>query len=231
MKTIADIRIFKSDVENIDGNPLPSYINNKPLTVTVNRIVMKLREYKFSLGDFDHLYLNFTDCIPADNIMPPKRTADPYHTFYRIYDVGISNELFNAIEANESIPALLMLIKKALLALADGNEGYAQIIENAIYEATANGSEMLMRFKEKKNSKATAVIYLSYSDSEKYSAILCVYDLQGNEILKEKLPPKLSSPSSIGEILLSSQRVTVKPRKNAYSKNIKPISFAFKTAQ
>ena len=50
-KVISDIRVFKSCIPNIDGNALPSDINNKKLNIVLHRIVMKLRENGFSLGE------------------------------------------------------------------------------------------------------------------------------------------------------------------------------------
>ncbi len=63
MKKIADIRYFQSTIPNIDGNSLPTtYFFDAKLFAVSHRIVMKLREQGFSLGDFSHLYLNITTC-------------------------------------------------------------------------------------------------------------------------------------------------------------------------
>ena len=59
MKTISDIRIYKSTELNAHTD-----IGKKEINIAVQRVVMKLREYDFSLGEFDHLYLNFTICKP-----------------------------------------------------------------------------------------------------------------------------------------------------------------------
>ena len=60
MKVIKDIRIYRSKIENIPGNPLPDSFNNFELCCVTSRIVMKLRENGFELGDYDHLYINLT---------------------------------------------------------------------------------------------------------------------------------------------------------------------------
>ncbi|MBQ4364494.1 MAG: hypothetical protein II782_10900, partial [Oscillospiraceae bacterium] len=67
-KIIKDIRIYRSDAENTDGNPLPVSFADKGTNVIIRRIVMKLRETGFTMGDFDHLYINFTTC-PVENGM------------------------------------------------------------------------------------------------------------------------------------------------------------------
>ena len=63
MKPISDIRLYRSNIPNIDGNSHPSEFAPKQLNIIVTRIVMKLRENGFSLGDFDHLYINFTNGV------------------------------------------------------------------------------------------------------------------------------------------------------------------------
>ena len=65
-KIISDIRLFKSKSQN----DLSSYIPDaKKINAIVNRMVMKLRENEFSLGEFDHLYINFTTCDMPEKII------------------------------------------------------------------------------------------------------------------------------------------------------------------
>ena len=58
MKIIKDIRVFKSDTENIDKNVNPLTLQKKSLNVKIDRIVMKLREQGFSLGEFEREHEN-----------------------------------------------------------------------------------------------------------------------------------------------------------------------------
>ena len=111
MKIISDIRIYKSDWENINGNAQPEGFAGKMLNITISRIVMKLREYNFSLGDFNHLYINFTTCIKENTVMPAKRSVERYYPWYRYYDFGIGRELFDEIDRSENSGLLLGFIK------------------------------------------------------------------------------------------------------------------------
>ena len=43
MNTIKDIRIYRSQAENIAGNSLPHEFANKELSIMLHRIAMKLR--------------------------------------------------------------------------------------------------------------------------------------------------------------------------------------------
>ncbi len=80
IKVIKDIRLYKSQESNIDGNSLPSVFTDQKLNIIVARIVMKLREAEFSLGEFDHLYLNFTTCSIDGGSSLSKRSVDTYRT-------------------------------------------------------------------------------------------------------------------------------------------------------
>ena len=97
------------------------------------------------------------------------------------------------------------------------------VIQDAITEAQ-KGSEMQMFFKEKKSAKATATIFLRLLDSGKYFPLLRVTDLDGQDLLCKDLPETFDL-NIIGEIQLSTKKVTIKPRKNAFTMNLKPISF------
>lgn len=226
MKLISDIRLYKSDYKNIDGNSLPTDLGNRPLELTAHRIAMKLRENPFSLGEFDHLYLNFTPCEPDGVIQCAERSADRYHPWYRYYDVGVSREEFERLGMPDMAPTILALLKRTLIEQFTTEKAMKQAVEAAVREAVTKGPEMRMKFKEKKAAKTTAVISLQFLDNAMYLPVLWVYDLQGNELLRKKLPATIDF-SSLGEIQLSSKKVTVKPRKNAFARSLKPISFTF----
>ncbi|WP_310603979.1 hypothetical protein [Anaerosporobacter sp.] len=226
MKIISDIRLYKSDIDNINGNSLPSGFSDRSLNLTVRRIAMKLREYSFSLGEFDHLYLNFTNCLPDGTIEPAKRTVDRYSPWYRYYDIGVSQDVFVHLGSENTVPKMLELIKQTLIQYFVLDENDKKVIDTAINAVVTNGSKTLMRFKEKKAAKTTAVIYLQLLDTAGYLPIISVCDLQGKELLRENLPETFDL-SSIGEIQLSSKKITVKPRKNAFAQNLEPISFSF----
>ncbi|MDE7295008.1 MAG: hypothetical protein K2N72_11340 [Oscillospiraceae bacterium] len=229
MKIISDIRIYKSNWENINGNSLPDGFADKSLNIMINRIVMKLREYKFSLGDFDHLYINFTTCIKENTVMPAKRSVDRYHPWYRYYDFGIGRGLFDEIDRSANYDLLLGFIKTTLTTCFAHSENDREVIEKAFDEALSLGEDMLMVFKTKQGAKYKAVIYLRYTDEGKYFPLLCVYDENGAEILRQDMPMS-HDLFMLGEIQLSSKKVTVKPRKNVFAQaqDLSPISFDLK---
>ena len=225
MKVISDIRVYKSVIDNIEGNSLPGSLGNKPLNVVIHRIVMKLRERGFSLGDFDHLYINFTTCLRPGEMRPASRSVDRYHPWYRYYDIGVESALLEELHKETCIRPVVNMLEQVLLTFFAETEAEKEMIRDSIRTAVEQGPDMLMKFKEKKAAKCSAVIYLRFLDTVRYKPLLCVYDLDGNELLKEDLPECSIDLKSIGEIQLSSKKVTVKPRKNAFAKDLEPITF------
>ena len=210
MKIISDIRLYKSTELNIHTD-----IGNKEINIAIHRVVMKLREYGFSLGEFDHLYLNFTTCKPKGTFELINK-IDSYHPWYRYCDIGVTQSEYEDITIQFVYEKISLVLVKLFNVTED-------IIQNAIKEAQ-KGSVMRMLFKEKKSAKTTAKVYLRLLDSGKYFPLLCVFDLDGQELLCKDLP-KTIDLNIIGEIQLSSKKVTIKPRKNAFTTDLKPISY------
>ncbi len=210
MKIISDIRLYK-------GYELNKYsdISNKELNISVCRVVMKLREQKISLGEFDHLYLNFTTCKPKGTFEFVDK-IEPYHPWYRYCNIGVTQSEYD----NLTIQLIYEKISSVLVDLFNIAE---DVIQNAITEAQ-KGPEMRMLFKEKKSAKVTATIYLRLLDSGKYLPLLCVTNLNGQELLSQDLP-ETADLNIIGKIHLSSKKVTINPRKNALTTGLTPISF------
>lgn len=224
MSIIKDIRLYRSLTENIDGNALPDDFSNKELNCVIHRIVMKLREKKFSLGDFDHLYINFTTSIAENIIVPASRSIDKYHSWYRFYDIGVRESFYNDLVSSTIINSVIQLVEQVLVQYFCSAKESSDLIHQCISEAVSNGEKMLMLYKTKQTKSNKAVIYLRYLNNTKYYPLIRVYDSEG-ELLLEKNLPKTQTLDPIGEIQLSSKKVTIKPRKNSFSKNTKPIVF------
>ena len=222
MKPISDIRLYRSNIPNIDGNSHPSEFAPKQLNIIVTRIVMKLRENGFSLGDFDHLYINFTTCLDNEAIEPAKRSVDASHKWHRYYDVGVTDECYRNLESVNNVEFVIEQIKNVL------NDYFCTeancSVEPCIEEALNKGEDMLMLYKSKQTFKRKADIYLQLLDNGMYCPNLFVYDEDGAELLHQKLPCTFDL-MSLGEIQLSNKKVVVKPRKNSLASQLEPVEF------
>lgn len=222
MKVISDIRIFKSDIDNIDGNAHPSAFLTKEQNIIIHRIVMKLREQGFSLGEFDHLYLNFTTCLEKDTILPAKRRIDPYHKWYRYYDVGVDLDTYGSLGNKDGFSFVAASLEKLLEQYFPSDNSC--FIHHCISEALDSGEEMLILYKTKQSAKLQAKIYLQYLNNGHYRPQLSVRTVDGMEVLRAQLPESVDL-MSLGEIQLSSKKVVIKPRKNGFTKNRRPMVF------
>ncbi len=148
MKTISDIRLYRSREPNISGHSLPSEFAGKKLHIIASRIAMKLREAGFSMGDFDHLYINFTTCPVEGGSAPAKRELDTYHPWYRYYDVEVGKELYDTL--GENADTVIFLMEAVLCRYFATEEFGGEKIRSCINEAVTNGENMLMKYKEKK---------------------------------------------------------------------------------
>lgn len=217
MKKISDIRIYKSS-----DTMRPTGFASKELNIAVRRVAMKLREQNFSLGEFDHLYLNFTTSRPVGTIELIDK-VDRYHPWYRYCDIGVSAGEYENLGNHDCFEYIFENIKTILHEKFCTDDITEKIVSEAIVEAK-KGASMLMRFKEKKSAKMIATIYLRLLDSGYFLPLLQVTDYDGNEILSVDLQETLDM-NTIGEILLNSKKVTIKPRKNVFANGLEPISF------
>ena len=224
MKVIKDIRVYRSQIENIDGNPMPNSFGNKMLNIILHRIAMKLRENEFTMGDFDHLYINLTTYEVESRIALSKRKIDRYHPWYRYYDVKIDQNLFDALETSQCIHLVTEFTEQVLQKCFGTPIFSNELIHLCVYEAVTQGENMLMKFKEKRSTKNRAVIFLRYLDNGRFYPLLRVWDSDNNLILEKDLPES-DELYAYGEIQLSTKKITIKPRKNYFAKNQEPISF------
>ena len=84
------------------------------------------------------------------------------------------------------------------------------------------GEEMLMLYKVKQTKNNKAEVFLRYLNNCQYFPLIRVYDPEGKMLLEKDLP-KTITLDFCGEIQLSSKKVTIKPRKNIFSKNDPPM--------
>lgn len=214
MKIIKEIRIFSSKIENIDGNSLPSAYGTKALNAKIMRIVMRLRENNFSLGDYDHLYINFTTCNVMNNIALAKRKIDTYHPWYRFYDVHVSENMLNSFDEEFIIESIKQILKNNFSSKEFSKEKMDLLIADTLEKKDL----FEMKYKEKENSKRKAIIYLKYSDNCLFIPIIRVFDLE-NKLVFEKELSETNSLDDFGTLIVTNSKVVIKPKKNSWNRN------------
>ena len=224
-KIIRDIRLLKGGMKNGFGEDVTTSFAHKKLNAITQRIVMKLREKEFSFGEYDHLYIHFIPSSVAQN-MHLSDKVDRYHSWLRNCYVPIDAELYDHLREPESYDAIVRWIGTVLTTYFASEDFDEARILACVQEATEQGEGMTMKFKEKSSAKRKAVIYLRYLDTCRFYPLLQVYDLE-DRLLFEKDLPETVTLDYLGEIQVSTKRVTIKPRKNGYTTQMAPLTFEY----
>ena len=224
-KTISDIRLYKSESRNEYGIYAANPFANKKLNAIVQRVVMKLRESDFSLGEFDHLYINFTTCdIGGKTILSDY--VDKYHPWYRYCLVHIEKDMYNKLDSLEDYGYIIQCVRNILVTYFSSQDFDETCILSCVQQAVEQGENMLMKFKEKISTNRKAIIFLRCLDSCTFLPLLRVYDM-GDNLLLEKDLPEAVMLDYLGDIQVSSKRVTIKLRKNAFIAQAAPLVFEY----
>ena len=224
-KIISDIRLYRSESQNEYGVYATESIAEKKLNAIVQRVVMKLREYEFSLGEFDHLYINFTTCdIGKKTILSDY--VDKYHPWYRYCLVHIEKDTYDKLDSLEDYGYILQWIRNILVTYFSSQDFDETCILSCVQQAVDQSENMLMKFKEKISTNRKAVIFLRYLDSCKFHPLLRVYDAEDNLLFEKDLPEAVML-DYLGDIQVSPKRVTIKPRKNAFTAQVAPLVFEY----
>ncbi len=230
MRAIKDIRVYRSQTENIAGNPLPHEFANRALHVMLHRIAMHLGAQGFTMGDFHHLYINLTTCAADEKIAPSGRGKDSNSPWFRYYDVTVSQAFYDTLETPDCIEGVLAIVEQVLMKYFCTEQHDAAMIRTCISEAAEQGAHLLIRFREKRTSKNKAVIYLRYLDNNRYFPLLRVYDPE-DRLLFEKDLPETNHLDAYGTIQLSAKKVTIQPRKNHNTENAEPMTFVLSSEE
>ena len=224
-KIIKDIRLYKSESQNEFGIPATVSFADKKLNATTQRIVMKLRENNFSFGDFDHLYINFTTCDMAEEISLSEKT-DTYHPWYRYCNVRIDTNSYANLGSEENCRDIINYISTILITYFTSEDFDKSKILTCVKQALDEGEDMLMKFKEKITSQRKAIIYLRYLDTCKFYPLLRIYDTEEHLLFEKDLPEALTL-DYIGDIQISTKKITIKPRKNVLNTEEKAMVFEY----
>ena len=157
-KIISDIRLYRSESQNEYGVYATESIAEKKLNAIVQRVVMKLREYEFSLGEFDHLYINFTTCdIGKKTILSDY--VDKYHPWYRYCLVHIEKDTYDKLDSIENYDYIVQWIRNILVTYFSSQDFDETCILSCVQQAVDQSENMLMKFKEKISTNRKAVIF------------------------------------------------------------------------
>lgn len=238
---IRDIRIYESDIENIDHNSSPNelgrifkidfphdtYIHR--YRVFIHRLILVLREHGFELPGYNHLYINLTPLLPFGQIQLAKRSLDTYHPWFRYVDVGLNPISFNQLSESEKLEQLFDIIENALLYVIDAGN-YRQLINESIAAVLTQGENFESVYKFKETDAQVAKIIVRLLNNGRYAVRIQVQTNDGQTRFTHSLETQYDHYDLVqqfGTIILNKNSVVIKPRQNAFSEHYghKPLKF------
>ena len=231
MKLIKDIRFLELDVPNIDYNPTPYYIgkiyhyDHMDCLDVIQRLLFLLRHRGFGYESFDHLYLNFTPCVPHGEIRDVNRHNIREFSWFQYVDVGCDVDLFNSWTLNEQTEFVLEAAKNASIMKAP--EEMRQIFADTFDEVIEKGATLLLPYKQKKNENYLVEIMVHINDELDFLPLLRVTDKTGAVKAERELRSYVRDEfiTQISTITIGKSYIKIAPRKNYDTEyyGLKPI--------
>jgi len=159
-KLILDIRYFESSHENVDGMGLPNALGRLyPFPRSIHalgaRIARKLREYGYTTGDFDHLYINFTTLLKEHQFRLSPRIPEAW---LRYVDYGVDPKTVRRMRERDREEFVANCTFRVLRFLSRGDAAQRRLIEAVRRELDSAGSEMEILHKVKETATYRVVV-------------------------------------------------------------------------
>lgn len=231
MNLIKDIRLFESDVPNTDGNSMPHDIgklyhyDHMQCLDVIQRLLFLLRHRGFGFDGFDHLYLNFTPCLPHGAAQDAKRHTIRVFSWHHYVDIGCDVGLFNSWSLTEQTAFILDATRKA--AVLKAPEAMQQIFTDTFEEVIQQGANLLLPYKKKTSPDFTVEIFVHINEEPDFLPLIQVTGKDGTVKAEQALRSygRDEFISQIGTITIGKTYVKIAPRKNWYADfyDLKPV--------
>lgn len=231
MKLIADIRLFELDVPNEDYGSWPhdmgkiyDYDHMTCLEV-IQRLLFLLRHRGFSFEKFDHLYVNFTPCVPHGEVRNANRSYQYEAARIRHVDVGCDVDEFNSWEMEKQNAFVLEGIRNAVLLKAP--EEMHELFVKTFDEVVEQGDNLLIPYRQKENENYLVEIFTRINGDVDFLPLIRISDKAGNVVAEKQLRGygRDEFISQLGTITIGKRSVRIANRKNWYADfyGLKPI--------
>lgn len=232
MKLIADIRFFESETVDTTNPPYIGEmykIDYKVLAAVAERFILRLREKRISLPDFDHIYVCVSPSLNNGTVEFSNREVDRYSPFYRFVNAGLCDTDFNLLSESKKIQTLISIAVQSVSLYLNEESICEDVTASADY-ILANGSESILVFKEKQGKNYSVQIMVQVLSFNAFLPFVRVLDAN-NHILKEFKPCNVMTLDEFsmqyGSINITAKMVTIKPKKNAFSSMYNFASLTF----
>ena len=220
MKLIQDIRLFESDVPDIDGIAPCNYIgkiyhyDHMECLDVIQRLLFLLRHRGFGYDGFDHLYLNFTPCIPHGEIRDAEQHNIREFSWLHYVEVGCDAQRFNSWNTKEQTSFLLEAAKNA--SMMKSPVELRQVFADTFDEVIKKGANLLLPYRRKENDNHIVEVLVRISDELDFLPLIRVTGRDGTIKAEQALRSygRDEFITQISAITMGKSYVKIAPRKN-----------------
>lgn len=217
-KALVDIRYYASDTPNETGKSLPSSCSRffefpKLFHFWGARIATLLGARGLSLGDFDHLYINYTNAVLKGNIAFSERTLEKW---LRYIDYGVSFEDLKSLNESDLENFVIRSTFECLEHLCNSNTEKIEIIKLVSMEVEKYGTEIELPVKVKETKSYSVLVSYKLRPQGEASYGIVKYVNHKTGVTFSNRFVDLKGPSDIfplvGTISVKGEKILIKPR-------------------
>lgn len=214
MNLIKDIRLYADHESARERSGTNYQYDFKICLKVIQRLLFLLRYRGFGFEDFDHLYVNFTPCLPHGEVQDVNRHTIREFAWLHYVDVGCDLDLFNSWELKEKTAFVLESVRKA--ALLKAPEEQRQLFADTFAEVMEQGENLLLPYKAKENENYRVEILLRISDELDFLPMIRVTDREGVPVTEVNLRAygRDEFITQISTVSIGKRSVRITPRKN-----------------
>lgn len=223
MNLIKDIRFFSEHPD-----PVLEKYHIRGMKDIIQRLLFLLRHERFSFGDFDHLYMNYTPSLPHGMVCLSERPVDRYHPWLRFTDAGCDLSLFRAMTPAEQRQFLADSIRKAVHLHADAEN--CAIFNRCFDRVMEHGANLEILWKEKSGTHLNVTVSTIITDQAEFLPIVRIFDKHSTLLLEERLKQcsREQFLAQFGTITPGKRTVRIEPRKSQWYRDqrVDPLRFS-----
>lgn len=214
MKLIKDIRLYADHDSTRERSGTNYQYDFKLCLKVIQRLLFLLRHRGFGFGEFDHLYVNFTPCLPHGEVQDVNRHTIEKFAWMHYVDVGCNLDLFNSWELEKKTAFVLESVRKA--ALLKAPEEQCELFADTFAEVMEQGEKLLLPYKVKENENYRVEILLRITDELDFLPMIRVTDREGAPVTEVSLRAygRNDFITQISTISIGKRSVRINPRKN-----------------
>jgi hypothetical protein len=217
-KALKDIRYYASDLPNETGKSLPSSCSRffefpKLFHYWGARIATILGASGLSLGEFDHLYINYTNAISEGSKVFSERTPEKW---LRYIDYGVNFEELNSLKEPDLEQFVIRSTFECLEHLCNSSTEKSEILKSAFMDVEKFGTEIELPVKAKDTKTYSVLVCYKLRPQGSASYGIVKYINHKTGVTFSKRFVDLKGPSDIfplvGTISVKDGKILINPR-------------------